>query len=113
MTKKKIVRRQIGVVGVDSGQLLICDPCYINSEWNQGKQEAIKYETNLLKKKEKKHSFSYGGCCNASWGNHQLHYKAGHAGVGVAFPSGYGDGLYPVFGYFNADGRCTRVEVIM
>jgi hypothetical protein len=24
---------RIGVVGVDSGQLLICDPCYIDSEW--------------------------------------------------------------------------------
>ena len=24
---------ELGVVGVDSGQLLICDPCYIDSEW--------------------------------------------------------------------------------
>jgi hypothetical protein len=27
---------QVGVVGVDSGQLLICDPCYIESEWQGG-----------------------------------------------------------------------------
>jgi len=26
--------KQIGVVGVDSGQLVICDPCYIDSEWD-------------------------------------------------------------------------------
>jgi hypothetical protein len=25
----------IGHVGVDSGQLLLCDPCYIDSEWEQ------------------------------------------------------------------------------
>ena len=25
----------IGYVGVDSGQLLLCDPCYIDSEWEQ------------------------------------------------------------------------------
>ena len=25
----------IGQVGVDSGQLLLCDPCYIDSEWEQ------------------------------------------------------------------------------
>jgi hypothetical protein len=25
----------IGHVGVDSGQLLLCDPCYIDSEWRQ------------------------------------------------------------------------------
>ena len=27
--------RLIGHVGVDSGQLLLCDPCYIESEWEQ------------------------------------------------------------------------------
>ena len=25
----------LGVAGVDSGQLLICDPCYIDSEWEK------------------------------------------------------------------------------
>ena len=24
----------LGIAGVDSGQIMICDPCYINSEWN-------------------------------------------------------------------------------
>jgi hypothetical protein len=27
------IEKQIGVVGVDSGQVVICDPCYIDSEW--------------------------------------------------------------------------------
>jgi hypothetical protein len=27
--------RKIGEVGVDSGQLMLCDPCYIDSEWSK------------------------------------------------------------------------------
>lgn len=27
--------KKIGEVGVDSGQLLVCDPCYIDSEWEK------------------------------------------------------------------------------
>jgi hypothetical protein len=33
---------QIGVVGVDSGQLVICDPCYIDSEWEKEDFEDIR-----------------------------------------------------------------------
>jgi hypothetical protein len=29
------MKKEIGVVGVDSGQILICDPCYIDSEWKK------------------------------------------------------------------------------
>jgi hypothetical protein len=27
-------KKKIGLVGVDSGQVVICDPCYIDSEWD-------------------------------------------------------------------------------
>lgn len=29
------MRKIIGEVGVDSGQILVCDPCYIDSEWKR------------------------------------------------------------------------------
>lgn len=29
------MKKLIGHAGVDSGQILICDPCYIDSEWTQ------------------------------------------------------------------------------
>jgi hypothetical protein len=29
------MKKQIGVVRVDSGQILICDPCYIDSQWKK------------------------------------------------------------------------------
>jgi hypothetical protein len=28
-------RIQLGVVGVDSGQVIVCDPCYLDSEWDR------------------------------------------------------------------------------
>lgn len=39
---KKTEIVQIGFVGVDSGQLVICDPCYIASEWQQEAFEDIR-----------------------------------------------------------------------
>jgi hypothetical protein len=37
--KKKYPDKIIGYVGVDSGQVMICDPCYIESEWMKEKFE--------------------------------------------------------------------------
>jgi hypothetical protein len=35
MAKTKTIKKIIGHVGVDSGQILVCDPCYIESEWKK------------------------------------------------------------------------------
>jgi hypothetical protein len=43
----------IGNVGVDSGQLMVCDPCYIKSEWIRDKEPAP-YEIFVLSNKGKK-----------------------------------------------------------
>lgn len=32
--------KQMGVVGVDSGQLMICDPCYLENEWEHSSQSS-------------------------------------------------------------------------
>jgi hypothetical protein len=37
------MKKTIGYVGVDSGQILICDPCYIDSNWQ-------KEEFNILRR---------------------------------------------------------------
>jgi len=44
----------IGYVGVDSGQLLVCDPCYIGSEWE---------DENFDDRENPKANFSYNSCC--------------------------------------------------
>lgn len=35
------MKKIIGEVGVDSGQILVCDPCYIDSEW---KHEDVSFD---------------------------------------------------------------------
>lgn len=164
-------RKQIGVVGVDSGQLMVCDPCYIEGEWKHKARSGIEFPPgDLFESKDgkkwrcamhagvndergginlfqhfempieefggktpnellasgewkrvpkppvKPQEFSYNGCCTLTLGEEsagQMKYKAGHDGAGVAFASGYGDGVYPVFAHYNKDGRITKVEIIM
>jgi hypothetical protein len=43
---KTITEVVIGHVGVDSGQLMICDPCYIDSEWENEDFEDIRVYKN-------------------------------------------------------------------
>jgi hypothetical protein len=47
--------RELGCVGVDSGQLLVTDPCYIYGHW-----EKEKYEGNS----SDYFNYPYLGCCN-------------------------------------------------
>jgi hypothetical protein len=141
----------IGHVGVDSGQLLMCDPCYIDSEWSKEdftdiriyehkdtkerlqyrvdfphyEAEITKYGKNmneLLKTGEwldvpatdSEFAFSYNACCKATLSNNghgQLNYKLGHPGVGVAFSTAYGDGIYPVYAVYSAAGVLKSVTV--
>lgn len=108
MTNKKV---KIGEVGVDSGQLMVCDPCYINSEWKKTDYTTKTTDEDL---KKLKGEFSYAGACEATLGKEkagQLNFKMGHAGAGVALSSGYGDGCYPVYATYNEDGRIVRITV--
>jgi hypothetical protein len=81
---------EIGQVAVDSGQLMICDPCYIDSVWKESPFVDIR--------PEHAGEFSYNGCCHGTLtgiGHVQMLFQAGHPGAGVAFRSGLGDGIYP------------------
>lgn len=163
--KNKRVR--IGEVGVDSGQLMVCDPCYIHGEWKEtqaldvgseqyvdndngtvwvcdlhvpnGSDDRMRFnnygtplkvyggltpnqliESGRWQRQDRQipgeGEFSYQGCCAATIKKPnagQLAYKLGHAGAGVAFASGYGDGCYPVFATYNNEGRIVKVEIIM
>ena len=146
-------RIQIGVVGVDSGQLLLTDPCYIDGQWipntepdghtpyrdtrdgnvyrfpedfrNYGDDipnvgvpnDLIAADTWVQVTPEwvndPGHEYSYRGCCRATCEGKsaQLLYPLGHAGAGVAVPTGYGDGVYPVYAETNDEGRVVRVTV--
>lgn len=152
-TKKKKAETEIciGHVAVDSGQLMICDPCYIDSEWKHENFEDIRvyvhkdtgkklqyrvdfgnyeevipdYEMTMneliktgewVEKKEHvvKHGFSYNACAKATLsknGHGELHFGLGHPGAGIAFGTAFGDGLYPVFAKYDADGNIKSVTV--
>jgi hypothetical protein len=84
----KTETKQIGVVGVDSGTMLLGDPCY----WLSDKD----YEKEVVHPNFDK--------------SRQICYDLGHAGKGVIVSSGYGDGCYPVIAKFQ-DGRVKEVTV--
>lgn len=104
----KLKKKLLGHVGVDSGHLLVCDPAYIDSEWIKEELEFNDDARGSIA--PAKSNFSYAATVQDK---HQLNYKLGHAGVGITFSSGYGDGVYPVYGYFNKEDRCMKVEIDM
>jgi hypothetical protein len=158
--KQSNKKELVGHVAVDSGQLMVCDPCYIDGEWK--KTERLRVYPVYIAKDGRRFSFepagregvegmrggydvpipgvgipscliasgewkeeprpdasgefSYQGACDVTLSNEmfgQLKFSRGHAGAGVAFSSGYGDGYYPVYARRNNEGRIIRVEIDM
>lgn len=107
----KTIKKQIGFIGIDSGQVLLCDPCYIDSHWHHPtEEESLDYD---FEKKKFKGQFSYAGCANASLNENQggqLNYDKKNEGAGVVCTTGWGDGCYPVYAYYK-EGRITKVEI--
>jgi len=84
--------KKVGEIGVDSGQVVVMDPCYIDGEFE---------DTNDL----------YKRMCNASGEDYQLNYRRGHPGLAVCVPSGYGDGVYPVYAEIGDSGRVMKLVI--
>lgn len=104
---------RIGEVGVDSGQMMLTDPGYIDSEW---KKEDFEHRDP-----DKVGEYSYAGCSNTTLGDEeaqagQLYYAMGHAGVGVVFNTGCGDGTYNAYARYvddpNWGRRIAEVKVV-
>ncbi|RKJ74846.1 hypothetical protein D7X33_19130 [Butyricicoccus sp. 1XD8-22] len=163
-------RKLIGRVGVDSGQLMIIDPCYIEDSWKKdneseilgikfwgaGKDNAAIFLKNkgyeviegndqisLIKTSDENvaqkiqedlveflktdsglivfsemNTGSYQKVCELTLGEE----RAGQLGevIGVAFQSGFGDGLYDVYATYkdcsfglHEDKRISKVEIIL
>lgn len=89
----------LGAVSVDSGQLILVDPCYLKY-WDNGDPDFN--TTEILN--------HYDEACKKTSG------KNGGGEVfdnlAVAFSSGYGDGCYPVYALKEA-GRILLVWVEM
>lgn len=92
----------VGHVGVDSGTLLITDPCYVDTEWTQGGDAGTYSLDGIMRPRVT------GEGASAV----QLRYRKGHDGAGVAVGTGYGDGAYPVQVTYTDDGRVAAVRVV-
>lgn len=98
---EELKRVFIGEVGVDSGQLMIVDPCYLHN-WEPGD----------FNPKNPHPSNSYDEVCRVTAATKE-YYGQTFRGLAAAFASGYGDGVYPVYGYLDENGRVMKVEILM
>ena len=91
-----------GFCGVDSGQLILVDPCYAFLDDYEGR------ETNPS-------GGNYDAICRVStskaFGGASLPGNGYTGSVGVVTSTGYGDGNYPVFVDINEDGRVVSMRV--
>lgn len=89
-----------GSFSVDSGQAMVGDPCYLsdydpntNDEWNLDGKVG---------------EYSYQGVSATTIASN---FGLVGDGKAVAFSTGYGDGLYPVYIKTNDEGRVSMVVI--
>ena len=95
-------RKLLGECAVDSGQIIIVDPCYLSS-WQDG--EFIPGETPTN---------HYAQCCDVTNHNENQGGKilvSGIGGFGVVASSGLGDGSYPVYADYENIGSKSKPDV--
>lgn len=92
----------VGRIMVDSGQVMICDPCYIKDSW---KDEGF----NPDAQEKAPYAFTYAGASSATCSAD--HYGLLDDGFGAAVGSGYGDGRYPVYVERDYSGRVVSLHV--
>ncbi len=93
----------IGQFSVDSGQAIVGDPCYLE-DWKFWNADTTKFEEHENSVGE----YGYLGACNATLGKGFGQIGGSNA---VAFSTGYGDGLYPVYADITEDGRVGMVVI--
>ena len=89
----------IGTICVDSGQMMLADPCYVKdfADDNSDAEGVMKLMEAM--KDGSDNSFSYIGACSQSNTPQQAGVLVNDIGaeMGVVCSSGFGDGGYPVY----------------
>lgn len=97
------MKKQIGVIGIDSGLCWIGDPCYIhNDEGHKDSKGWGKDWPAFLEQLNQKLKPDDAGT--------QFNFDLGHPGLGVCVRSPHGDGIFPVFAEFE-NGALKRIVV--
>jgi len=107
-------RKLIGHIGVDSGQVIICDPAYIESQQIYERFEAMQEQSRQRWLAARKQGDKEAA--RSAWPQtYQIPYLMGHEGCAVGTRSGIGDGFYPVYALVeemeNWGERVVRLEV--
>jgi hypothetical protein len=90
---KTYTTRLAGYCGVDSGQILFIDPCYVwTDDFIPGSNPT---------------GGDYDTACRITLGK-----GYGEAGGGVVTGTAYGDGTYPVYVEMNSEGRVQRATIV-
>lgn len=82
--------REIGMAAVDSGMLMICDPCYVCGEKYPQYNHILDYMTG-----------EDGECLDAG-GIPFAGSQGTRMGLAVVSSTTHGDGCYPVFGLYES-----------
>ena len=99
----------IGRIGVDSGQMMLVDPCYVR-DWVD--------TPNLSLNNNGSHydgEFSYGGACAATLSDKQAGIL-GEFGSAAVCATGFGDGAYAVYVTYSDQGawgkRISEMRIV-
>ena len=92
--------KSLGTFGVDSGQFMIVDPCYLD-KWTDNEFTSDSGAVG---------EFSFNGACCTSLAGGSL-YNAIGARLAVVGSTGDGDGEYEVFAHIDKEGRTRKITV--
>ena len=121
-----MARELVGEIGVDSGQVFIVDPCYLNDplRWNPKKmlQFAKEHEKKgedrmaansyrLAKEKTELQNLikDWSAVCKDS---EQAKHEPRMYASGIISPTRHGDGGFPVYVHRDDEGRVKKMEII-
>lgn len=101
----------IGYCAVDSGQIMLTDPCYVK-DFVDELERGEGFDANLTPINGT-YPYTYNGACSATC-SEEMAGELGQPfrGAGVVVSSGYGDGSYPVYATFNHEGRISEARIV-
>ena len=123
VTMKRIL---IGKIGVDSGSVMIIDPCYLNDaqRWNpsnllkmaeehlaKGEIDRANHTKRFAQEKTELQNVTanWSGFCEDA---KQADHKPRPYASGIVSPTRNGDGEFPVYATFDAEGRVKKLEIV-
>jgi hypothetical protein len=98
-----MTEKLIGHIGVDSGQMLLCDPCYIDSMWKK------KDVPNFNDLSDFEGEFNYLGAAHATLSEKSVGILDN--GIGAVCSTGWGDGSYPVYVTYEGN-RISEMRIV-